>query len=91
MRTRASDDCELTAREREVLALVARGCSTTSIAGELFVSPNTVRVHVRNILRKLNARTRAHAVAIALSTGLIQLEPRVAVRDSGWAGQLRRW
>jgi DNA-binding NarL/FixJ family response regulator len=61
----------LSARQLEVLALVARGLSTDNIAGELFLSPNTVRVHVRNILDALVARNRPHAVAIALSAGLI--------------------
>jgi DNA-binding CsgD family transcriptional regulator len=61
----------LSARQLEVLALVARGLSTDGIAGELFVSSNTVRTHVRNILFVLDAQNRAHAVAIACATGLI--------------------
>ena len=64
----------LSARELEVLALVARGLSTDSIAVELFVSPNTVRSHVRHILDKLGARNRPHAVAIAFSAGLIWID-----------------
>ena len=67
-------DRVLSAREREVLALVARGFVTCEIAAELFLSPNTVRVHMRNILCKLRAHTRAHAVAIAISTGLIRVD-----------------
>jgi DNA-binding CsgD family transcriptional regulator len=63
----------LSARELEVLALVACGLSTDSIAGELFVSRNTVRSHVRHILEKLRARNRPHAVAIAFSAGLIRI------------------
>ena len=61
----------LSARELEVLVLIARGLSTDSIAGELFVSRNTVRSHVRSILCRLDARNRAHAVAIAFSARLI--------------------
>jgi two-component system NarL family response regulator len=64
----------LSARELEVLALVARGLSTDGIAGELFVSHNTVRSHVRRIMDKLGARNRPHAVAIAFSAGLISID-----------------
>ena len=64
----------LSARELEVLALVARGRSTDGIAGELCISRNTVRAHVRNILDNLRAHNRAHAVAIAFSEGLISID-----------------
>jgi DNA-binding CsgD family transcriptional regulator len=64
----------LSARELEVLALIARGLSTDSVADELFISRNTVRSHVRHILEKLRAHNRAHAVAIALSAGLICID-----------------
>jgi DNA-binding NarL/FixJ family response regulator len=77
----------LSAREVEVLTLVACGYSTGSIAAELFVSPNTVRVHVRNILGKLRVRTRAHAVAIAIVTGLIRIDERAITRHLGAAGR----
>jgi DNA-binding NarL/FixJ family response regulator len=70
----------LSARQLEVLTLVARGVSTNGIAGELFVSPTTVRAHVRNILDALGARNRAHAVAIACSTGLIWIDDDLARR-----------
>jgi DNA-binding CsgD family transcriptional regulator len=77
----------LSRREVEVLTLVARGLSSGAIAAELFVSPNTVRVHVRNILRKLRAHTRAHAVAIGLATGLIRIDERAIPRHLGGAGR----
>ena len=64
----------LSARELEVLALIARGLSTDSIASALFVTPNTVRAHVRHILDRLCARNRPHAVAIAFSAGLIWID-----------------
>jgi len=70
----------LSARQLEVLTLVARGLSTDGIAGELIVSPTTVRAHVRNILDALGARNRAHAVAIACSTGLIWIDDDLAGR-----------
>ena len=79
-------DCVLSAREVEVLALVARGFVTGDIAAQLFVTPNTVRVHVRNILGKLGANTRAHAVAIAISTGLIRVDECAIPRHPGGAG-----
>jgi PAS domain S-box-containing protein len=60
-------------REREVLALLARGATDSQIALELELSPATVQTHVRNAKAKLGARTRAQAVALALVSGLIDL------------------
>jgi DNA-binding CsgD family transcriptional regulator len=62
----------LTARQHFVLRLIAEGKTTDEIAGQLGVSRNTIRDHIRMILAKLNARDRAHAVAIALREGLMQ-------------------
>lgn len=62
---------ELTAREREILLLVARGLSNDEIAGRLVISPLTAKTHVRNMLRKLACRDRAGLVALAYETGLI--------------------
>ncbi len=61
-----------TARELEVLALLAGGRTDGQIATLLELSPATVQTHVRNAKAKLGARTRAQAVAIALQTGLIE-------------------
>jgi len=61
----------LSSREREVLRLVALGKSGPQIADALAIAPATVRVHVRNAMRKLGARTRAQAIGIAMSTGEI--------------------
>jgi DNA-binding CsgD family transcriptional regulator len=63
----------LSDKERTVFRELARGTSTEEIAGILMVSPHTVRTHVKNGMRKLGARTRAHAVAIALSEGAIAM------------------
>ena len=61
----------LTARELEVLALVAQGRSNGQIGGELFISTKTASVHVSNILAKLGARTRGEAAALARDRGLL--------------------
>jgi PAS domain S-box-containing protein len=62
-----------TAREREVLALLAAGATDEQIAGLLELSPATVQTHVRNAKAKLGARTRAQAVALALQGGMIDI------------------
>jgi DNA-binding NarL/FixJ family response regulator len=61
----------LTAREREILQLLADGMSNADVAGRLFISQETVKSHVRHILTKLEADTRTHAVAIALRDAVI--------------------
>jgi DNA-binding NarL/FixJ family response regulator len=61
----------LTAREREILELLADGNSNSDVAGKLFISQETVKSHVRHILTKLEADTRTHAVAIALREAII--------------------
>jgi DNA-binding CsgD family transcriptional regulator len=62
---------DLSAREREVLRLVARGLSNPAIAAELALSGHTVKRHVTNILVKLNLPTRAAAAALAARAGLL--------------------
>ncbi len=61
---------ELTAREREVLELMARGLDNASIARRLFLSEKTVRNRVSDVLAKLRARSRAEAVARARDAGI---------------------
>ena len=68
----ATDDA-LTPREIDVLRLIARGKANKIIAVELSLTEETVKSHIRNILSKLGANDRTHAVAIGLKRGIIQL------------------
>jgi DNA-binding NarL/FixJ family response regulator len=61
----------LTPREKQVLDCLAKGMTTSQIADSLFISDNTVKTHVRHIMEKLEAATRAEAVSKATQMGLI--------------------
>ena len=62
---------EPTAREIEILQLVAEGLINREIGQRLFLSEETVKSHVRHLLAKLRARSRAHAVALGFQRGLL--------------------
>lgn len=66
------DRLGLTAREREVLALIAMGRTNREIAQTLFISPKTATVHVSNILAKLGVRSRVEAATMAHRLGMVE-------------------
>jgi DNA-binding NarL/FixJ family response regulator len=66
---------DLTAREQEVLALMAQGGSNQDIADQLFLSRDTVRNHVASILSKLGVNSRLQAVTVGLQRGMISIGP----------------
>jgi DNA-binding NarL/FixJ family response regulator len=70
-RSAAADQPALTRREHQVLLLLADGRSRLEIAHDLVISPKTVATHVRHILDKLGARSRAQAVALAFRANII--------------------
>jgi PAS domain S-box-containing protein len=64
----------LTAREQQVMTLLALGCTGAEIASRLYLSPETVRTHTRRARAKLGARTRSQAIALAVKSGQIDPE-----------------
>jgi DNA-binding NarL/FixJ family response regulator len=64
----------LSERERQVLALLARGYSNRRISEACFLSLNTVRTHVQNVLVKLGVHSKLEAAALAVRQGLVRLE-----------------
>ncbi|MEU3822241.1 response regulator transcription factor [Streptomyces sp. NPDC030392] len=72
---------ELTNREREAVALVARGLSNDEIAGRMVISPMTAKTHVNRAMTKLGARDRAQLVVFAYESGLVVPHARTAPED----------
>jgi len=71
----------LTDREMDVLKLVARGLNNRDIARDLFISENTVKNHVRNILDKLHLHSRMEAVVYAVREKILEIEPKATPAD----------
>ncbi len=67
------EDRELSARETEILELLATGMTNREIAQTLYISPNTVKVHVRNIFNKLEVASRTEATFFAIEHGLVDV------------------
>jgi DNA-binding CsgD family transcriptional regulator len=70
-RPRSRDRAALSTREFEILALLAEGLENDEIARSLHLAPDTVKAHVSRVLSKLGARSRTHAVVLALRAGLV--------------------
>jgi DNA-binding NarL/FixJ family response regulator len=75
MQEPTTDSVRLTARERDVLRLIADGCSNDAIARQLSLSLHTVRTHVQSILSKLRVHSKLQAAAFARDHGLAGHEP----------------
>jgi len=78
----------LSPREREIMELIAQGLTGEQIADRLVISAETVKTHIRNAMTKLEANTRAHAIAIALREGYIAA---TAAPSAGAAGAASDW
>jgi response regulator RpfG family c-di-GMP phosphodiesterase len=65
---------QLTPREREVITLLAQGLNGQEIAETLFLSPQTIRTHIRNAMDRVGARTRTHLIAVAVANDEITIE-----------------
>jgi DNA-binding NarL/FixJ family response regulator len=76
-RTQQTPRQPLSKREHQVLALIADGLENQAIADILYVSVETVRTHVKSILRKLSSRDRTHAVAVAFRSGVLMVDDQV--------------
>ena len=77
LESRMAERCpgtDITPREKDVLRLLAEGLGTAEIALQLQIAEKTVRIHIGNLLEKLGARDRTHALVIALHRGIIHID-----------------
>ena len=77
-----ADNTELTARETEILALIAEGKSNKEIAAELFIGVNTVKVHVSNIFQKIEVSSRTEATLYAIENGVVSAPGQSIVSEN---------
>jgi len=82
-----AEESGLSEREQDILRLVATGASNKEIAQKLVISPNTVKVHLRNIFSKIGVVSRTEATLYALRTGLIESPAPPSVEVEGFTGQ----
>ena len=75
MLTRKLKQAHLTPRELEILELVANGFSAKEVANTLGIAPRTVERHTENARTKMRARNRPHMVTLAISAGILLIEP----------------
>jgi LuxR family quorum sensing-dependent transcriptional regulator len=68
-----SEELEITLREREILALAAKGKTSAEIAEMLQISSLTAQTHIKNAIRKMQASNKTHAVSLAIARGLVRL------------------
>src|SRR5512132_4035019 len=84
-----SNEPGLSEREQEILRLVATGASNKEIAQQLYISANTVKVHLRNIFAKINVVSRTEATLFAIREGLVPAsdvlppQPELPVSENG--------
>jgi DNA-binding CsgD family transcriptional regulator len=84
----------LSARETEILKLVAKGLTNREIAQQLTISPNTVKVHLRNIFEKIGAASRTEATMYGIEHGIVDVPGGAeapAPEPAGWRTSLRRY
>jgi DNA-binding CsgD family transcriptional regulator len=83
----ATPPSELTEREQEILKLLATGTSNKEIARQLFISTNTVKVHIRNIFGKIGTASRTEAAMYAVRLGLVERPALEMIEEAAQGGQ----
>jgi two-component system NarL family response regulator len=85
---RDADAAALSLRENQILQMAAHGSTNKEVAAQLAIAADTVRMHMRSTLTKLGAKDRTHAVAIAVSLGIVRLE--LAFECPTYTGECQR-